>query len=67
MVLLNNEPNTPSWIEQEQPESNVDEEAETCIGVRVVSVITHPCCCNSNLKTHPYQRASSDSLFLLNV
>ena len=37
MVLLSNEPDTPTWGEQEQPESNVDEETETCIGVRVFS------------------------------
>ena len=39
MVTLGNEPNT--WSELEQQEGNMDEEAETCVGVRSIST----CCC----------------------
>ena len=48
MVTLGNEPNT--WSELEPQEGNMDEEAETCVGVRGILST----CWNANERSNPY-------------
>ena len=55
MVTLNNEPTRNTWSELDLQQSNIDEETETCVGVRgVLSYVL------ILLKSYPRKRASSN-------
>jgi hypothetical protein len=55
MVTLNNEPTRNSWSELDLQQSNIDEETETCVGVR--DVLSYMLIL---LKSYPRKRASSN-------
>ena len=55
MVTLNNEPTRNTWSELDLQQSNIDEETETCVGVR--GVLSYMLIL---LKSYPRKRASSN-------